>query len=70
MGLKNNTHVALMEHRVSLRSLPCKFNCITVNFERTQHSIHAIQTYQPYALVGPTVTRTVQDPLVLSLLHN
>ena len=30
------------------------------------------QTYQPYTSVGPTVTRPVQDPLVLAanLLNN
>ena len=28
------------------------------------------ETYQPYALVGPTVTRPVQDPLAVLLLDN
>ena len=28
------------------------------------------QTYKPYTLVGPTVTRPVQDPLAVLLLDN
>ena len=27
------------------------------------------QTYKPYTLVGPTVTRLVQDPLAVKLLN-
>ena len=28
------------------------------------------QTYKPYTLVGPTVTRPVQDPLAVTCLKN
>ena len=28
------------------------------------------ETYKPYTLVGPTVTRPLLDPLAVLLLHN
>ena len=63
------------------RSVHGKFNCITVKYNGTRHSIYVFflyqkgsfvdhQAYKPYTLVGPPALRLVLDPLAVIFLDN
>ena len=45
-------------------------SCFLIYWSRIQMIGLVHNTYKPYTLVGPTVTRPVQDPLALLRLEN